>query len=121
MPDSPEYDWLGEVPLQWDTFLNTPPHEADPGNAKVFVIPVPYDSTTSFKSGARYGPRAIINASRQLEDYDLELERDISHIGIHTTPELAPNVGSPEAMIEHVRGAVHSAASRDKLVGAPWR
>lgn len=116
MPDSSTYDWLGDAPLQWETFLDTSPQGADPENAKVFVIPVPYDSTTSFKSGARHGPRAIINASRHLEDYDLELDRDISLVGIHTTPELVPDVGSPEGMIEQIRSAVSSVASHDKLV-----
>jgi agmatinase len=104
------------VPLQWNTFLDTPPEESDPDSARIFVIPVPYDSTTSFKSGARHGPRAIIEASRHLEDYDIELDRDISLVGIHTTPEIAPDMSSPKAMIETVRKAVHSVAQSGRLV-----
>lgn len=115
MPDK-TYNWLGDVPLQWNTFLDTPPEESDPNEALVFVISVPYDSTTSFKGGAREGPGAIIEASRHLEDLDLELGRDISAVGIHTTPALAPNVGSPEAMIANVRTAVRHAAGKGKLV-----
>lgn len=114
-PDS-SYHWLGETPLQWGTFLDTPPHETDPTTAGVFVIPVPYDSTASFKSGARHGPAAIISASRHLEDYDIEIERDISLVGIHTTPELQPNMDSPQAMIANIRTAVGSAAGQGKLV-----
>ena len=110
-----DYRWLGETPLQWRTFLDTPPSEADPGDARVFVIPVPYDSTTSYKTGARYGPAAIIDASRHLEDYDIELDRDISEVGIHTTPEVQPNMDGPKAMIDTVSVAVKSAASRGKL------
>lgn len=115
MPEK-SYDWLGDVPLQWNNFLDTPPHQSDPDNALVFVIPVPYDSTTSFNGGAREGPSAIIEASRHLEDLDLELRRDISEIGIHTTPALAPDVGSPEAMIGRVRTAVSAVLNRGKLV-----
>ena len=115
MPDK-TYDWLGDVPLQWNTFLDTPPEESSPAEARVFVIPVPYDSTTSHKGGAREGPGAIIEASRALEDLDLELMRDISKIGIHTTPALSPDVGSPEAMISKVRAAVHAVAAKGKLV-----
>ena len=114
MPDS-KYSWLGDVPLQWRTFLDTPPGENDPESARVFVIPVPYDSTTSFRTGAREGPGAIIEASRHLEDYDTELDRDISEVGIHTTPELQPQVDSPREMIAAVRTAVSSAASHGKL------
>ena len=114
MPAS-EYSWLGDVPLQWRTFLDTPPSENDPESARVFVVPVPYDSTTSFKTGAREGPGAIIDASRHLEDYDTELDGDISEVGIHTTPELRPRLESPQAMIAGVRTAISSAASHGKL------
>ena len=110
-----EYPWLGDAPLGWRAFLDTPPNEDDPESARVFVIPVPYDSTTSFKSGARYGPAAIIEASRHLEDYDVELNRDISKVGIHTTPELQPQMDGPQAMIASVRAAIGSAASQGKL------
>ena len=110
-----DYLWLGETPLQWRTFLDTPPSEADPDGSRVFVIPVPYDSTTSYKTGARHGPAAIIDASRHLEDYDIELDRDITEVGIHTTPEVQPNMDGPKAMVETVSAAVKSAASRGKL------
>lgn len=110
-------DTLGSVPIHWDNFLDTPPSEADLSNAKAVIIPVPYDSTTSYKSGARHGPRAIISASRHLEDYDIELDRDISLVGIHTTPEIVPDVSGPKAMVERVRRAVSSVAAHDKLVG----
>ena len=110
-----EYPWLGEVPLQWHTFLDTPPNDDDAESASVFVVPVPYDATTSFKAGARHGPAAIIEASRHLEDYDIELARDISEVGIHTTPQLQPQAGGPKSMIASVRTAVRSAASHGKL------
>lgn len=113
--DAQGYFWLGDVPLQWRTFLDTPPNENDPEAARVFVIPVPYDSTTSFKSGARDGPDAIIDASRHLEDYDIELDCDISVVGIHTAPALQPHMDGPYSMIAGVRAAVKSAASRGKL------
>ena len=108
--------WDG-VPRYWDTFLNVSPTEVAPGDARVVLLPVPYDSTTSYRGGARDGPRAIIVASRQLEDYDLELGRDVSEVGIYTAPEVAPDVSGPEAMVERVRRVVESVAAKDKLVG----
>ena len=110
-----DYPWLGDAPLRWRTFLDAPPEENDPDAARVFVIPVPYDGTASFKSGARYGPAAIIEASAHLEDYDIELRRDISEVGIHTTPELEPRMDGPKSMVAAVRAAVGSAAARGKL------
>ncbi len=40
---------------------------ADLETARVAILPVPYDSTTEWHSGAREGPQAIINASQYLE------------------------------------------------------
>ena len=74
--------------------------------AAAVLIPVPIDSTTSFRSGARYGPAAIIAASPALEDYDLELGIDVAELGIYTAPPLEPHVGDPRQMVERVRAAV---------------
>jgi len=85
--------------------------------AKVVLIPVPYDSTTSFRTGARYGPGAIIEASAGLEDYDWELDLDVSTLGIHTTPFLEPHVGSPELMMQRVKAAVAHYLKQGKITG----
>jgi agmatinase len=116
MSDAGENELEG-VPVHWGNFLDTPPAESDPAAAQVFIIPVPYDGTASYRGGARDGPRAIIEASRHLEDYDLELDRDVSLVGVHTMPEIAPDLTSPESMVEHVRRVVLSVASQGKLVG----
>lgn len=42
--------------------------EQDFNKAKVVLIPVPYDSTTTYKSGSREGPMAILQASMQLDE-----------------------------------------------------
>src|SRR5208283_6076545 len=70
--------------------------------AKVVVIPVPYDSTSTYRSGAREGPHAIITASRAMELYSEETGSDISDVGVFTTEELAPDVSSPENMIRRI-------------------
>ncbi|MEW6749083.1 MAG: agmatinase [Candidatus Micrarchaeota archaeon] len=71
--------------------------------SKVAVIQVPYDGTTSFMAGTRYGPHAIITASRQVEFYDRELEREIAmELGIHTYDELEPDMGSAEKTVKRV-------------------
>ena len=114
MPDTGE-DLFDGVPAHWDTFLDTPPGEDNFADAEVVVIPVPYDGTTSYRTGARLGPKAIIRASRHLEDYDLDLNRDISLVGIHTAPEIEPDVSGPEATIGRVRQVVRRVAERGKL------
>ena len=48
------------------TFLATAVEEGALATARVALLPVPYDGTASFKTGAREGPRAIIEASHHL-------------------------------------------------------
>ena len=108
-------DWPEDVPRTWETFLDTPA-SVTLDDANVVIVPVPYDSTTSFKTGARHGPRAAITASKQLEEWDIELGRDISTVGIYTTQEIEPHTGGPEAMIERVRRVAGHFMAQDKLV-----
>ena len=83
--------------------------------------PCPYDSTTSYRGGTRDGPRAIIDASRYLEDYDMETEREVYRVGIHTLPEIEPHVGGPEAMTERIASAVRPACRQGPAAGGPGR
>jgi agmatinase len=76
--------------------------EQDYGKAKVVALPVPYDSTSTYKIGSREGPRAIIEASRNLELYDEEFGIDVSTIGVYTTEELAPDFSGPKAMVDRI-------------------
>ena len=115
LPTMRSSDWPEDVPRTWETFLDIPA-SLTLDDANVVIVPVPYDSTTSFKSGARHGPRAAITASKQLEEWDIELERDISTVGIYTTQEIEPHTGGPEAMIERVHLVASHFASQGKLV-----
>jgi len=49
-------------------------HRPDPAGADVAVVGVPYDSATTFRSGARFGPRAIRVASQALRSYNSALD-----------------------------------------------
>ena len=97
-------------------FAGVGPDEAGPEDCRVVVVPVPYDSTTSYRGGAREGPRAIIEASRHLEDYDIELGREIYRVGIHTLPEIEPHVGGPEDMTERIRAVARPFVEQGKLL-----
>ncbi len=77
--------------------------EQDYDTAKVVVLPVPYDSTSTYKVGSRDGPHAIIEASRMMELYSEELDRVISDdIGIFTLEELYPDFNSPEGTVNRI-------------------
>jgi len=73
-----------------------------PEEADVIIFPVPYDSATSYRPGTRFGPRAIILASNEIETFDLETKKDLTQLKFCTLPELEPDVSSPEAMVDAV-------------------
>lgn len=89
---------------------------ADLHTAKVVILPVPYDSTTTWRSGTREGPRAIIDASQYLEFYDIELDRDTYNVGIHTLPEIQPLMNSPERMINRVYNVASELTKQAKFL-----
>ena len=98
-------------------FLALTPEQSALETASVALIPIPYDSTTSYRGGARDGPAGIIAASAQMEDYDPELDLDVAELGIHTLPALEPHMGGPEQMARRVRQAVASCISPGRVVG----
>ena len=105
------------IPTTPSNFLALPPSQSDIETSGIVILPVPYDSTTSFRAGSREGPRAIIEASAALEDYDLEMDLDVAGLGIYTAPVLEPHLGSPELNVERVSQAVSCFLAPNKLVG----
>ena len=105
------------LPWVYPGFLALTPEQSALEAARVVLIPVPYDSTTSYRSGSRDGPAAIIAASGQMEDYDPELDLDVAGLGIHTTPVLEPHMGGPALMAQRVREAVTSCIAPGRVVG----
>ena len=51
-------------------FLGSEIEQPEPANAKFHVLPVPYENTVSYGGGTALGPRAIMKASWQLEQWD---------------------------------------------------
>lgn len=60
--------------------------------ALVVLVPVPWEATTSYGGGAAEGPRAILDASMQVDLYDLDVDRPYQH-GIHMLPIPSDVVG----------------------------
>ena len=96
-------------------FAAIPPPYSDCENSKGVVLPVPYDSTTDWRSGTRDGPRAIIDASQHLELYDLELDRETYKVGIHTLPEVQPEMAGPERRVQRVQNIARVLLYKNKL------
>ena len=112
MSTGPSHD---DAVLPWN-FLALPPGQSDPDSSRFLVLPVAYDGTVSYRTGAREGPNAIIDASRQMEDYDIELGREICTLGIHTLPEVQPHPEGPAATVQRVQEAVARAYRPDAIM-----
>lgn len=97
-------------------FGGLPNDLSDPVRAGVYVLPVPYESTTTYGSGTREGPHAILQASRQVELYDIELACEPSAVGIHTLPEVEPLAGDPEGMVHRIEEICREVFDRGKLL-----
>jgi agmatinase len=102
-------------------FLGLPEVLAQPSRARGWLLPIPYESTTSYGAGTRDGPAAILAASRQVELYDLEYHGEPAvDYGIHTMSPLGLVHRSPEAMVEAVEEAVSgilSGSPRPEVLG----
>ncbi|MGA2461208.1 MAG: agmatinase [Candidatus Bathyarchaeia archaeon] len=56
--------------------------------ARYVVVGVPYDHTSTFRSGSRFAPRAIREASQNVETYSLRTGVDIENVPIHDAGDL---------------------------------
>ncbi len=99
-----------------DNFLGLPGKQSAYGPARYAVLPVPYDGTVTFQAGARWGPRAIITASQQVELFDDEYGREFHPCGIATLPPVEPHAASPAEMVERVHRAARSVIRDGKFL-----
>ena len=97
-------------------FAALPPQYTEFETSKVVILPIPYDSTTTWRSGSRDGPLAIIDASQHLELYDHELDQESHLVGIHTLHELQPSMKGPEETVMRVHEVASDLIRKDKFV-----
>lgn len=97
-------------------FAALAPEYSDYERSRVVVLPVPYDSTASGWGGAREGPAAIIEASENMELYDIGIGSEPFRTGIHTLPDVAVHAGGPEAMVDRIEEVVGELLDDGKFV-----
>jgi agmatinase len=66
--------------------------------AHFVVLPIPYEQTTTYGKGTAHGPKAIIEASQQVELYDEELGFEPYTMGVYTAPDIKPGPGPHETL-----------------------
>ena len=77
----------------------------NPEGCRVALFGVPYDGTTSFRPGTRFGPAAIREVSTGLETYCPQLDRDLEDISYADIGAVEIPYGDPEPVVDAVRHA----------------
>src|SRR4051794_3727386 len=99
------------LPFEYDqvavgVYGGTTPTSADFASARVVILPIPLDRTTSYVAGTRNGPHEILVASSHMELWDEETGTDVHSIGIFTMPEMEfPQASMDEVVAEIQRVA----------------
>ncbi|MCK9616765.1 MAG: agmatinase [Lentimicrobiaceae bacterium] len=70
-------------------------------SSKIVILPVPYDGTSTWIKGADKGPAALIEASENMEIYDIETDSEVHTKGIFTAPFVKAE-RRPEKMVQKV-------------------
>ncbi len=84
-------------------------------NAKIVLIPVPYDGTSTWQKGADKGPKAFLEASENMELYDIETNSEVYKEGIYLADAITEN-RSPGAMVEEVHSITKKYINKNKFV-----
>jgi agmatinase len=94
----------GDLPKEFTAFENS----------KIVILPVPYDGTTTWIKGSDKGPKAILEASANLEMYDIDTDSEVHKIGIHTAEPVTES-SSPQAMVDEVYNRVKALYKKKKF------
>ena len=83
------------------TYAGIPEENASLENSKVMLVTVPYDGTSTWGKGADKGQELFLDASENMELYDIETGTEPYVEGVYLAGEISEK-SSPEAMTEAV-------------------
>ena len=96
------------------TYAGIPEENATLENSKVMLVTVPYDGTSTWGKGADKGPELFLDASENMELYDIETATEPYLEGVYLAGEVTED-SSPEAMTEAVYQKTKEMLQHDKL------
>lgn len=97
------------------TYAGIPDQYAKLENANIVLIPVPYDGTSTWQKGANKGPKAFLEASENMELYDIETNSEVYREGIYLAEPITES-SSPKAMVETVHKITKQYINKNKFV-----
>src|ERR1051325_6266613 len=96
-------------------FGGTTPTMVDFDQARVGILPIPFDRTTSYVPGTRTGPHEILVASSHMELWDEETQTDVHSIGIFTLPEMEFPFAAMDEVVCEIRRVASELVNRGKF------
>ena len=84
-------------------------------DAKIVLFGAPFDSTTSFRPGARFGPSAMRHESFGLETYSPYQDADLTDYGVFDSGDLELCFGNTEAALKDIEERTQTILSDGKL------
>jgi agmatinase len=97
------------------TYAGIPEKYATYEDSRVVLIPVPYDGTSTWQKGADKGPEAFLEASENMELYDIETNQLTYKVGVYLNDAVKEN-SSPEKMVDAVYAEVSKHINTKKFV-----
>jgi agmatinase len=91
------------------------PDHCDLADSRFAVLPIAYDGTSTWLKGADKGPEAMLEASANMELYDIETDSEPWLSGIVTVASLA-GYATPEDMVAAVKGTALELIEAGKTV-----
>jgi agmatinase len=85
-------------------------------NSEIVILPVPYDGTSTWVKGADKGPFALLEASSELELYDVETCGEVYRNGIFTHPPVEVAGIEPCEMVKKVKAVTSGLIDEGKFV-----
>jgi agmatinase len=83
--------------------------------AEFAVLGIPYDSSESYRTGSRLAPAAIREASRDLEDYDMEEDFDLRELKICDLGDVEVSFGNFEETQKRVTETISEILKKDAV------
>jgi agmatinase len=84
-------------------------------DAKIVLFGAPFDSTTSFRPGARFGSSAIRHESFGIETYSPYQDKDLTDLKVFDCGDLELSFGSPEAALADIEDQTRTILNDGKL------
>ena len=95
-----------------ETFIGC---DASYEDASIVLYGAPFDSTTSFRPGARFGPAAMRHESFGLETYSVYQDRDLSDYAVFDSGDMELCFGSAERALDDIQSRAETILEDGKL------